>query len=158
METTVETQSQSDRFAWVNNPNLAKLILRVNLGFLLILHGLDFAEGDTKDFQLAALSGIGMPGVIAFPVGLFLEVVCPFLVILGIYSRLAALGMAIFMASAIGLVNVTNGAIFQLAANKVGWFAPYRLEIQFFFLWNAIAVFLFGGGKYGLNIGGRWNN
>jgi putative oxidoreductase len=155
MTMNVATKSRSDSFAWVDNPDLGKLFLRVNLGFLLIWHGINFAQGHTN--QMAALGEIGVPTAIGFPLGIICEIICPIAAILGIYSRLAGLGMAVFMLFAIGLRHVANGHLFQLEANAQGFFDAYMLERQFFFLFNALALFFMGGGRYGLNIGGRWN-
>ena len=156
MAMNVATKERSDAWAWVDNPDLGKAFIRVNLGFLLIWHGINFAKGNTN--QLGALGEIGIPGFVGFPMGILLEIVCPILAILGIYSRLAGLGMAIFMAFAIGLRHVTNGHLFMGEANAQGFVDAYYLERQFFFFWNALALFFMGGGRYGLNIGGRWNN
>lgn len=141
--------------AWADNPDLAKLLIRVNLGFLLIWHGINFAQGNTN--QLTALAGIGIPGFIGYPAGIVCEIIAPICAILGIYSRLAGAAMAIFMLFAIGLNHVASGHLFMLAQNGGGFYDSYFLERQFFFLWSAVAVFFMGGGRYGLNIGGRWN-
>jgi putative oxidoreductase len=142
--------------AWADNPDLAKLFIRVNLGFLLIWHGINMAQGHTN--QMAALGEIGIPAAIGFPLGIICEIIAPIMAILGIYSRLAGLAMAVFMLFAIGLRHVANGHLFMLEANAQGFFDAYFLERQFFFLFNALALFFMGGGRYGLNIGGRWNN
>ena len=140
----------------IDHPDLGKLLLRVNLGFLLIWHGLNFAEGNTN--QLAALARIGIPGELGYPIGILLEIICPILAILGIYARLAGAGMAIFMLFAIGLNHVDNGHLFMLEANRQGFLDAYYLERQFFYLFSALAVMFLGAGRYGLNIGGKWNN
>ena len=150
------TKDRSDAFAWVDNADLGKLFIRVNLGFLLIWHGINFAQGHTN--QLAALGEIGIPGFVGMPLGILLEIVCPILAILGIYARIAGLGMAVFMFFALALRHVSNGHLFMLEANGQGFFDAYFLERQFFFFWNALALFFMGAGRYGLNIGGRWNN
>lgn len=158
MAINVSTGSRSSAgvMSLIDNPDLGKLLLRVNLGFLLIWHGINFAQGHTN--QLDALARIMIPGFIGFPLGILFEIICPILAILGIYSRLAAAGMAIFMLFAIGLQHVPTGHLFMLEANARGFFDAYFLERQFFFLFSALAVLFIGAGRYGLNIGGRWNN
>jgi putative oxidoreductase len=140
----------------VDNPDLGKLLLRVNLGFLLIWHGINFSQGHTN--QLDTLASIGIPGVIGFPLGILFEIICPILAVLGIFGRLAGAGMAIFMLFAIGLQHVSSGHLFMLEANRQGFFDSYFLERQFFFLFNALGLLFIGAGRYGLNIGGKWNN
>jgi len=147
--------SSSGLWAIADNADLGKLLLRVNLGFLLIWHGINFAEGHTN--QLAALGRIMIPGVIGMPLGYLVEIVAPILAILGIYSRLAGLAMAIFMLFAIGLQHVPAGHLLMLEKNAQGFYDSYFLERQFFFLFSSLALFFVGGGRYGLNIGGRWN-
>ena len=161
MTMNVATKSRSDSMAWADNLDLAKLLIRVNLGFLLFWHGLNFANGGfagTTTNQLQSLAGLGIPFAIGYPIGIVCEILAPIAAILGVYSRLAGLAMAIFMMFAIGLRHIANGHLFQLEANPQGLFDAYMLERQFFFLFSALALFFMGGGRYGLNIGGRWNN
>jgi len=141
--------------AWADNPDLAKMFIRVNLGFLLIWHGINFANGNTN--QISALGELGIPGFIGWPAGVLCEIVAPIMVIVGVYSRLAGGAMAIFMLFALGLRHLANGHLFMGEANAQGFVDAYFLERQFFFLFNALALFFMGGGRYGLNIGGRWN-
>jgi putative oxidoreductase len=156
MAVNVAGNTRTDAWAWVDNPDLGKALIRVNLGFLLIWHGLNFANGNTN--QIAALGEVGIPAFIGWPAGYICEILFPILAILGVYARIAGAGMAIFMLFAIGLRHVTNGHLFMLEANAQGFFDAYYLERQFFFLWSAVALFFMGAGRYGLNIGGRWNN
>ena len=156
MNTSAGSRSSTGVASLVDNPDLGKLLLRVNLGFLLIWHGINFAEGHTN--QLATLGRIGIPGAIGMPLGYLTEIICPIIIILGIYSRLAALGIAIFMLFAIGLQHVAQGHLFMLEANPAGFFDSYFLERQFFYLFSALGVLFIGGGRYGLNIGGKWND
>ncbi len=149
------TKSGSTSMAWADNPDLAKMFIRVNLGFLLIWHGINFANGNTN--QISALGELGIPGFIGWPAGVLCEIVAPIMVIVGVYSRLAGGAMAIFMLFALGLRHLANGHLFMGEANAQGFVDAYFLERQFFFLFNALALFFMGGGRYGLNIGGRWN-
>jgi putative oxidoreductase len=154
------SKAQSDSWAWVDNVDLGKLFIRVNLGFLLLWHGQNFIQGNTN--QIANLGLIGIPAFIGWPAGVICEIVAPILAILGVYSRLAGGAMAIFMLFAIGLRHIglfgADNHLFMGEANAQGFIDAYFLERQFFFLWSAVALFFMGAGKYGLNIGGRWNN
>jgi putative oxidoreductase len=148
--------------AWIDHPHLGRFLLRAMVSVLLLFHGLNFAEGDSQGIQMTALAKIGIPSAIGLVIGYLLEIICPILALLGVYARAAALGMAIFMASAILLFWVPReglGVFFKMSpANMAGMFNPYFLETQFFYLLGALAIVFLGAGKYGLNIGGRWNN
>lgn len=136
---------------FMHNEDLGKFILRMVIGGLLIFHGLHFLTGETN--QLLRLEeGIGIPGFIGYPGAVVLEIVAPILAMLGIFTRLAGAGMAVFMIFAIGLRHF-NDHLYMLAPNLDAYF----LERQFMYLWGAVAIMFLGSGKLGLNIGGRWN-
>jgi putative oxidoreductase len=106
-------------------------------GIYKLQHGI----GAVKDI----VRGHGLPEVIAYAVYLG-EVAAPVLVVLGIFTRVAAGVMAIDMLAAILLAGMAN--IF-----KTGAYGAYALEIEAFFLLNAVVVLLLGPGK--LALGGR---
>jgi putative oxidoreductase len=95
----------------------------------------------------------GMPVGLAWTAVIF-EGIAPLMVILGVYARLGAWMMTFWMVMAFLLAHIDTGHIFQLAENGVGW----RVEGPFFFLSCSLCVALLGAGRFGLNIGGRWNN
>jgi putative oxidoreductase len=71
--------------------------------------------------------------------------------ILGLFTRAAALVVVINMLVAIGLVHM--GQLAQL--NKQG---GWELELQGMFLFTAVAVALLGAGRYSVGgLRGRWN-
>jgi putative oxidoreductase len=84
------------------------------------------------------------------------------MMVLGAYARLGGLLVGVFMVIAVGMAHSglmgSQNHWFMVANNPAGnhW-DHYFLETQFFYLFGAFAVFLLGAGKYGLNIGGRWN-
>lgn len=126
--------------------DLGKLLLRLTLGILILLHGIaKLSKGvDGIGNMLAAH---GLPSVLAY--GVFIgEVVAPILLILGLFTRPAAWVIAINMVVAVWLAHAAQ--VGQLSGNG-GW----ALELQGMFLFSAIAVGLLGGGRIGL--GGRWN-
>jgi putative oxidoreductase len=125
----------------LNQPDLAKLLLRLTLGGLMlfhgvakVMHGVGFIEG--------MVMAHGMPAFVAW--GVFVgEIVAPLMLILGVQVRIAALLVVLNMVAAIWLVHLGD----LLAIGEHG---SYRLEVQAFYLLNAIALMLLGGGKYGL--------
>ena len=133
----------------MNHDNAGKLVLRLTVGVLLLLHGLHklmYGMGDIS----STVSAHGWPHFIAY--GVYIgEVIAPVLLILGIYTRAAAFLVVCNMLVAIFLVHM--GQLFQLAGNG-GW----RLELQGFFLFGAFAIALLGAGRYSIGgAGGRYN-
>jgi putative oxidoreductase len=79
------------------------------------------------------------------------EVVAPLFVILGAWTRPAALVIAINMIVAVGMAHMND--LFSIA--KTG---GYALELQAMYLFSAIAIALLGAGRYSLaGARGRWN-
>ncbi|WP_298233979.1 DoxX family protein [uncultured Azohydromonas sp.] len=126
-----------------------KLVLRVVLGVLILLHGIAKLVGG-PGFIMGLLAKYGLPPALGY--GVYVgEVVAPLLLILGLYSRAAALIVVINMLVAIGLVHM--GQIGQL--NKTG---GWELELQGMYLFGALAVALLGAGRYSVGgLHGRWN-
>lgn len=129
--------------------DLGRLILRLTLGILVLLHGLSKLFNGIGGIE-SMLTAQGLPAFFAW--GAYLgEVVGPILVILGIYNRLGALLIAINMVVAILLAHM--GQLFLLS-NTGGW----QLELQGMFLFTAIALIFLGAGAYSLGgRNGRWN-
>ncbi len=123
----------------------ALLVLRVVLGILVLLHGLSKLPPPPA-FVADELVKHGLPNVLAY--GVYVgEVVAPVLLIIGVWTRLAALAMAVNMVVAILLVHVPQ--LFQLG--KEG---GYALELQAIYLFTAVALMLSGAGRF--SVGGRY--
>lgn len=125
--------------AKLQNADVGKLILRLTLGVLILFHGVSKLMHGVEPIQ-NMLSGHGLPGFLAF--GVFLgEVVGPLLVIAGYQLRVGAILIIINMLFAIGLAHM--GEIFALNQHG-GW----KIELQAFYLFTAVAVLFLGPGKY----------
>lgn len=126
--------------------DLAKLLLRVVLGILILMHG--WAKLRTGIGGIEAMLAVrGLPAFLAW--GVYVgEVLAPVLLILGICTRLGAALITVNMLVAVLLAH--SGHLAQVTANG-GW----RLELQAMFLVAAIAVLMLGSGRHAL--GGRWN-
>ena len=119
--------------------DIGKLILRLTLGILLILHGIAKIFGDIG-WLTGMLQNVGLPGFFAY--GVYIgEVLAPALVILGLYARIGALVIAVNMLVAIWLVHMAE--LFTMGKSG-GW----ALELQGFFLFVAVAVALIGPGRF----------
>lgn len=122
--------------------DIGKLVLRLTLGILILLHGLAKITGGVSGIS-GALQGAGLPGALAY--GVYLgEVLAPLLVIIGFYSRIAALVIVANMLFALGLVHMND--LFSLSKGG-GW----AIELQAFFLFTAVAVALIGPGRFAVN-------
>lgn len=125
-----------------------KLILRLTLGLLMLFHGWSKITGGV-DFIAGLLEDNALPGFLAYLVYLG-EVLAPLFLIAGAYTRLAALVIAGNMLVAILLVHMSQ--IFTLAGTG-GW----ALELQAFYLVNALVIMILGAGKFGFMPESRWN-
>ena len=125
-----------------NQVDLGKLVLRVTLGVLVLLHGIAKLRGGV-DPIVGMVTAAGLPGFIAY--GAYLgEVLGPLMLIAGFYARIGAVLVMINMAFAIGLAHM--GELGQL--NQSGGWA---LELQGMFIGTAIAVALLGPGRFSVN-------
>lgn len=119
-----------------------KLILRLSLGILILLHGVAKLQNGI-DGIAGMVTGMGLPGFVAY--GVYAgEVLGPLLLILGFYARAGAALIAINMLFAIALVH---RAELTLLTQSGGW----ALELQGMFLFSAIALLLTGPGRYAIN-------
>lgn len=124
------------------NDDIGKLVLRLTLGILMLLHGIAKMRYGVSGIEGMVVSH-GLPGFVAY--GVFVgEVFAPLLVIFGFYARLGGLIMAANMVVAIALAHSSQ----LLSIGKSG---GWELELQGFFLFTAIVVALIGPGKFGIN-------
>ncbi|HYD57850.1 MAG TPA: DoxX family protein [Burkholderiales bacterium] len=119
-----------------------KLVLRLTVGGLTLLHGIAKISSGVGRIG-GMLQGIGLPAELAF--GVYIgEILAPLLVILGFYSRIAALVIVVNMVFAIGLVHMND--LFTITKTG-GW----GIELQAFFLLTALCVALIGPGRFAVN-------
>jgi len=124
------------------NESTGKLILRLALGILILLHGIAKLKGGVGGLS-GMVTAAGLPAF--FTYGVYVgEVLAPILVLLGWYSRIGAVLIAINMLFAISLAHRAD--LFALGQSG-GW----ALELQGMFLFTAIAVALLGPGRFSLN-------
>ena len=122
--------------------DLGKLVLRLTVGILILLHGLAKITGGVG-WLFKTLEGVGLPSTLAY--GVYIgEVLAPLLVILGFYSRIGALVIVVNMLFAIGLAHMKD----LFALNQTGGWA---IELQACFLFTALAVALIGPGRLAVN-------
>ncbi len=121
-----------------------KLILRLTLGILMLLHGIAKISGGVDGLE-KMVAGAGLPSVLAY--GVYVgEVLAPLLVIFGFYARFGAAIIVVNMLFAIFLAHRND--LFLLTRSG-GW----ALELQGFFLFTALALVLMRPGRFGINRG-----
>jgi putative oxidoreductase len=129
--------------------DIGKLVLRLTVGVLVLFHGVAKVTGGI-DMITGMLGKFGVPEGLGYLVYIG-EVVAPLFVIVGAWTRPAALVIAVNMVVAVAMVHMSQ--LFTLA--KTG---GYALELQAMFLLGAISIALLGAGRYSLaGARGRWN-
>ena len=129
--------------------DLGKLVLRLAVAGLIILHGiakLRYGLGDVA----TAISRAGLPQAVGYLVYVG-EVLAPALMIVGLWTRPAAWLVVANMAVALVLVHSQD--LFQMTRH-----GGLLLEVQWMFLLGALAVALLGAGRFSMGgVTGRWN-
>jgi len=121
--------------------DLAKLLLRLSLGVLILFHGIHkliYGIGGVK----ALVVGSGLPQFLSYGVYVA-ELIAPIFIILGLYARFAAGIVAFNMFVAIYLAY---GFSWSLARNgALSWETPLLYMVM------ALLVIFLGSGKYAVN-------
>ncbi len=122
--------------------DMARLLLRVTLGVLILLHGIAKLQDGVGGIE-GMLVARGLPAELAYAVFIG-EVLAPLMLIVGFHARIGAVLVAINMLVAIVLVHMR-----QLASlnEQGGW----DIELQAIYLVSAIALALSGPGRFGIN-------
>lgn len=124
------------------NEDTGKLILRLTLGILILLHGISKLMNGIDGIG-GMLTASGLPEF--FKYGVYIgEIVAPLLVIVGFHTRIGAWLIAVNMLFAIGLAHWHE--IFAITPNGV-----LAIEKQYMFMFSAIALALIGGGRFAIN-------
>ena len=132
-----------------NAEDTAKLLLRVVFGVLILLHGIA-KIGSGPEQIIGLVTKADLPGAIGYLVYIG-EVVAPLLLIVGVWTRVAALIVVINMVVAVLLAH--TGQMFSISKSG-GW----ALELQAAYLLIAIVITLLGAGRFSLGgTNGRWN-
>lgn len=124
----------------LQNEALGKLVLRLALGTMILLHGINkLINPGSLTWIGDTLASHGLPTVLAYGV-LLGEVIAPLMAILGWNARIAGLLIAGNMLVAIYLSHMSE--LFTLTSSG-GW----ALELQGMFLFGAIALMFLGSGR-----------
>ncbi|MEX2232465.1 MAG: DoxX family protein [Cyclobacteriaceae bacterium] len=132
-----------------HHPDLAKLILRITCGGLLILHGSNSAIHGIQHVK-DMVRNAGLPEFIAYG-NLVGEVIAPVFMIIGYKARIAALAVAFNMLLSVLIAHCD----IMFARNDFG---GWMIELNVFYMMTAVVVFFAGSGKYSLSKGqGKWD-
>ena len=124
------------------NESVGKLILRLALGGLILLHGIAKVRSGIGGIT-GMVTQMGLPAMLAY--GVYVgEVLAPVAVIAGWYARVGAALIAINMVFAIVLAH--RSQLTDLS-NNGGW----ALELQGMYLFTAVALAMLGPGRHGVN-------
>lgn len=124
--------------ASLNKPDLANLLLRLTFG-LLIFHGWHKLHDGIGGIQ-SMLEAHSIPGFVGYGV-LVGEFIAPIMIILGIFTRPAALVAAITMLVAWLLVGISH--TFELSQT-----GAWAIEDIVYYLMVAVVIALLGCGRY----------
>ena len=127
-----------------------KLLLRLAVAGLLLLHGIAKVQGGVG-WIAAPLAAVGLPAFLAY--GAFVgEVLAPVLALIGKFTRIAGVLIAINMLTAILLV--LRDQVFEWKEQGGG----LAIELELLFLLGGLAIALLGSGRLALSRGqGRWD-
>jgi putative oxidoreductase len=128
----------------MRNDDMAKLILRLGVGGLMLFHGV-FKLRHGYDAVGDMLAGAGLPVFLRHGV-IVGEVLAPLLLIAGFWTRPAAAVVALTMI--VSIVLAFRDRLFTL--NPVG---GWVIELNVLFLLGAVALLFAGSGKYAVSRG-----
>lgn len=132
------------------HPSFSALVLRLVLGMIFIAHG--YPKLFKKDFGPQGFSGflksVGVPAplLFAYVVGT-VEFFGGILLILGLFTRLSAIVIAINMIVAMWKVKFKTGMISKVMEG--GWVGGYELDLAL--LAMAFVLTILGAGKFSLD-------
>lgn len=133
----------------MNNPlsphtldDLGKLILRLTLGILILLHGIAKLRHGIGPIE-GMVTGAGLPAFLAY--GVYAgEVLGPILLILGLYARI---GAALIVGNMLVAFLLAHTGELTTLTDMGGW----ALELQGMFLFTAVALLLMGPGRISID-------
>ena len=119
--------------------NVALLILRISIGTMLIHHGYE-KTADIENFADAFVRPIGIPfPILASYIAAYSEIYGSWLLIGGLFTRIAALSIIGTIGVAIYHAIVTSG------------FNIYLLELLVLYMGGALCILLVGGGDFSID-------
>lgn len=132
----------------IKNINLGILLIRVSVGFLMLLHGIAKLSHGVGPI-VGMVESQGLPGFFAY--GVYVgEVLAPLALIIGFRTRIAA---GIFIVNMLVIIFMAHPADILALSETGGW----KLELVGLYLFGALSLFFTGGGRYGLSSNNTWD-
>jgi putative oxidoreductase len=131
-----------------HNDDLAKLLLRLTCGGILLFHGMHKVTHGVQSIK-DMVRNAGLPEFIAY--GNYLgEFIAPLLLIIGWKTRIAALIIAFNMLASVWIAHSD-------IAFKRNDFGGWMIETNMLYMMTAIVLFFSGAGRYSVSRGaGKW--
>lgn len=124
------------------NSAIAKLLLRVSVGGMMLPHGLGKIQGGIGFIKQVVVSA-GFPEFFAY--GIFIgEVIAPLLLIIGYKTKWAAYILSFNMLVAIILVHSAD--VLKLTSN-----GAWAIETQMFYVVTGLVIAFLGAGKFSVD-------
>ncbi len=133
-----------DALKKLHNDDLGKLLLRLTVAGLMLFHGVGKLRGDVDKIG-PAVTGAGLPEWVKYGV-IIGEVLAPALILVGFWTRPAALVLALNMVVAVLLAH--RKQIFTMTDA-----GTYALELQAFYFFAALAILFLGPGRWSISRG-----
>ncbi|MFO7933423.1 MAG: DoxX family protein [Bacteroidales bacterium] len=132
----------------MKNKDLGLLLIRLAVGILLLMHGINKIFHGIEGVK-NTIGDTGIPELFAY--GVYIgEVIAPLMLALGFRTRIASL---LVFANMLVIIFIAHpGDIFSLSGS-----GAWELELQGLYLLGSLALFFTGGGKYALSSGNRWD-
>jgi putative oxidoreductase len=124
--------------------DFGKLLLRLAVGGLMVLHGIHKLSSGIDGIH-KMLAAKALPDMLAYGIWLG-ELVGPALLILGLFSRLGGVMVAVDMAFAIYLAKAA-------AVGELTQQGAWAIELEALYLLGALAIVFLGSGRFALSRG-----
>jgi len=122
--------------------DIAKLILRITVGGLMLFHGIDKAIHGVS-FIEGMLSAHELPAVVTY--GVYIgEIIAPLMLIFGLLTTLGAIIIIVNMVMAILLVY--SDSLFSVTQ-----YGAWSIEVPMLYLMSSVVIILLGPGKYSVD-------
>lgn len=132
----------------MNNQDFGKLLLRLTLGGLMIMHGIAKMKHGVDGIS-DMLTAHNYPGFLAY--GVYVgEVIAPLMIIFGWRLRLGALIFAFNMAVAVFLAHPDD-------IGQLGRGGAWAVEIQALYFFGALALVFLGAGRLAVSSSSKWD-
>lgn len=145
---TFDVYEQNTTNKMMKNTSFGILILRISVGFFMLLHGIVKLQKGVEGI-VGMMQSNGFPGFFGYAVYLG-EVLAPLMLIIGFRTRIGSLLLISTMLVAMFIAHPEDLLKFTRTG---GW----ALELQGLYLFGALTLFFTGGGKIAVSTRNKWD-